>query len=249
MNHVAKKGFTLIELMLAMTFIAVLLLAVAMTIIQIGASYNKGLALKEVNQTSRDLAADFRKALSSVEAISLTDDYVTNSAGGRVCLGTYSYIWNTAAALDKRTDSSITWFDADTGLAAANRRAVHFVKVSDSARLYCAKDGTGALSYKTIRKVDDPTSTSYANTGAEELIQDGDHSLNIGTFGITTSTSASDSTTGQQLYTINYTITSGKISTMDATQSACLDPSDLNSDINYCAVEQFSLVIRAGNRV
>jgi Tfp pilus assembly protein FimT len=238
MNHVVKnkQGFTVIELMLAMSFIAILLLAIAMTVIQIGTIYNKGLALKEVNQMSRDLATDFRKSLSSVEAITLASDYVTNSAGGRVCMGTVSYLWNTGKAL-KNNDTNLTWYGND----AAHTKTVRFVKVSDISRIYCAKTGTGALVYRDIRAAD--------ASQAQELMMEGDHNLNINKFVLTTSPSAYDSTTLQQLYTLDYIIGSGDISAMNANQSGCLNAGTAGSDLSYCNVQEFSLVIRAGNRV
>ena len=114
MNHVDKthKGFTLIELMLAMTFISVLLLAIAMTIIQVGAIYNKGVALKDINQSGRGISDDISRTVAASEAFSLTTDYVTGTDGGRVCLGSYSYIWNYAKSFPN--GSGLTWNQNDT---------------------------------------------------------------------------------------------------------------------------------------
>ena len=237
MNHVVKKdGFTIIELMLAMSFISVLLLAIAMTVIQIGNIYNKGLTLKEVNQTSRDITSDFTKSLQSAAVISLDTDYVTTTAGGRVCLGTYSYIWNTIAGF-KSNDPNLSWYGNDTG----HTHKLHFVKVPDSSKIYCAKSGTGALTYRDIRAVDVPQ--------AQELILEGDHNLNINKFALSSYSSAADSTTSEQLYTLNFTIGSGDISAMNSDQSACLNAGQAGADLAYCSVQQFSIAIRAGNGV
>ena len=65
MNRAAKQtGFTLIELMLAMTFISVLLLAIAMTIIQIGTIYNRGVTLKEVSQAARSISDELNRSIT-----------------------------------------------------------------------------------------------------------------------------------------------------------------------------------------
>lgn len=238
MNHVAKRqdGFTIIELTLAMSFISILLLAIAMTIIQLGSIYSKGLAMKEVNQVSRDISSDFRKSLGEVASISLTTDYAPTPAGGRVCLGTYSYIWNTISAFSTN-NPNLVWLQNDP----SRTRQLHFVKVPDTARIYCAKSSGGALTYTTIRTVDAPQ--------VQELLPEGDHDLNINSFTITSAPSAFDPTTGQQLYYIEYIIGSGDIATMNTTQTACKNAGQVGADLAYCNVQQFSLVMRAGNRV
>src|SRR6218665_2336873 len=99
-------GFTLIELMLSMTFVSVLLLAIAMTIIQMATIYNKGMTVKEVNQTSRDISDDLKRSFSASQVFVVNTDPAIDSTdyvriklgseivGGRLCTGTYSYIWN-----------------------------------------------------------------------------------------------------------------------------------------------------------
>jgi len=249
MNHGVsirrQKGFTLIELMLAMSFISVLLLAVAMTIIQIGTIYNKGLALKELNQASRDVATDVRKALSAADGIDTSKDYVevkndgnTAVAGGRICLGSYSYIWNTLAAFGDPEDAT----DNDSHLThyeSNPNKIVQLVKVPDPSKIYCAKQTSGALTYQTIRNADTDV--------AQELLAQGDHSLSITHLSLTPSTR--DDATREALYTFNYTPGTGSLTAMNLDQSACLDASQAKSDLAYCNVVQFSLVVRAGSGV
>ncbi len=236
MNHAAKRleGFTLIELMLAMIFVSVLLLAIAFTIIQIGAIYTRGMTLKEVNQTSRDISDDLRRTVAGSEAFSLTTDYVTNSAGGRLCTGTYSYVWNYAKALASG-DTNLTTYEANAGTV------LRLVKVPDPGKLYCLKAPNGALQYRQIRLND--TST------AQELLKAGDRQLSLHQFTVTSGPGLSDPVTGQQLYSILFAIGTGRVEALNADQSACLPPGDPNSDLLYCAVQQFTLVVRAGNRV
>ncbi|HWT40820.1 MAG TPA: prepilin-type N-terminal cleavage/methylation domain-containing protein [Dongiaceae bacterium] len=241
MNHVDKthKGFTLIELMLAMTFISVLLLAIAMTIIQVGAIYNKGVALKDINQSGRGISDDISRTVAASEAFSLTTDYVTGTDGGRVCLGSYSYIWNYAKSFPN--GSGLTWNQNDT----TKGTQLHLVKVPDAGKIYCQEDGTGALSYPYIRTADVAQS--------QELIPSGDHSLGIEQLTLSTTTgpndTAYDPATNERLYALTYVLGTGNISAMNNTQTACLPPGSANSDVTYCNVEQFSLVLRAGNRV
>lgn len=236
MNHVAKqsKGFTLIELMLAMTFISVLLLAIAMTIIQIGTIYNKGTMLKDINQAGRSISDDVQRTAASSLGVSLTNDYVTNSGGGRLCFGTYSYIWNTAYALD-HNDGNLTKYQSNPN------SPIHFVKVPDVAKIYCAKTSGGVLTYRTIRAAD--------TAAAQELLPAGDHTLSLTQFVLPANQTTNDTTTGQYLYNLQYAIGSGSTNAMTANQLGCIPPGQANSDINYCSVQQFSLVLITGNKV
>ena len=235
MNHVVKRtqGFTLIELMLAMTFIAILLLGIAMTIIQIGNIYNKGITVKEINQAGRSIGDDVKRTTAAAPSINLVTDYATNSAGGRFCAGNYSYIWNTAKALENN-DANLTTYQSTPS------KQVHFVKVPDTSKIYCAKTGAG-FTYRSIRALD--------TNLAQELLATGDHTLGINEFNLPLTNAVTDVTTGETIYTLNYTIGSGATSAMDSTQSACLDPSQPNSNLTYCTVQQFTLVLRTGNRV
>lgn len=239
MNRVAKRhqsGFTLIELMLAMGFISVLLLAIALTVIQVSTIYTRGLVVKEVNQVSRDIASDVRKSLMSANALRLSDDYVTNSAGGRVCFGNFSYVWNTAKAIEQNTDPNLT--RTSTSVSAP---VVRFVKIPDSSKVYCAKLTSGALANPDLRGVD--------VTLAQELIEPGDHSLGINKFVITTYPSATDTATRETMYTLTYSIGAGKTDAMNAGKTACIDQGAIGADFTYCSVQEFTLVLRAGDRV
>lgn len=60
-----KHGFTLIELSLAMIFLAILLLTIALITTQIIAIYQKGLAIKAVSSTGRELVDDITRAIAA----------------------------------------------------------------------------------------------------------------------------------------------------------------------------------------
>jgi len=244
MNHVGNsKGFTLIELMLAMAFISVLLLAIAMTIIQVGTMYNKGMTLKEVNQSARSISDELRRGISASEAFTLSSKYVTNPAGGRLCLGQNSYIWNYGKAI---TQASADLTKYATATLNTTLGSIRFLKVPDSAGIYCAKNPvTGKFLYADIRTQD----AGPAINNTTELLKAGDRTLSIHQFSIASGTNAVDTVTGQQLYNISFTIGTGVVSALTADQSACLPPGDPNSDFAYCTIQQFSLVVRAGDRV
>lgn len=233
MNRVAKQqGFTLIELMLAMAFVSALLLAIAMTVIQVGTIYSRGMMLKEVNQTSRELSTDFARAIDTKGELTLATDYVQIESsglaiGGRLCLGTISYLWNYGEALQE--ESPELTLDADG-------EPIRIAKVVDTTRKYCQKNA-GALVVRDIEAVDAPQTS--------ELLREGDRTLELYQLDIVGEPTAYDGTTRQQLYTIQYTIGSGAYTALNDDRTACKGPNEPGSDLQYCAVEQFSLVVRA----
>ncbi len=118
-NTRVTQGFTLIELMLAMTFVSVLLVAIAMTVIQMANIYNRGMTVKELNQASREVTDDLRRTTASSEVFAAnvdgsdTADFFiirtgSTAIGGRLCMGSESYIWNYTSAVDAGTDSNQT---------------------------------------------------------------------------------------------------------------------------------------------
>ena len=66
-----KKGFTLVELALALAFVAVLLLTIAWLTIHLTTVYEKGLAMKSVNSVGKELIDDFSRSISASPAITV----------------------------------------------------------------------------------------------------------------------------------------------------------------------------------
>lgn len=252
MNHaIRKKGFTLVELMLAMSFVSVLLLAIALTIMQIGTTYNRGMTTKEMNQAARGISEDFRYNIAASASFSPTDGsfLVVRSggidAGARLCLGTYSYIWNygrvfeTAGATPTRYDNPPAGMSSD----------IRLVRVNDSTKAYCAKqNNSDAPVLANIRSADTAVT--------QELLRVGDRNLAVYQFAIVSNDSMYSGLTDQRLYHISFTIGSGSISAMSADQTRCLLPGEVDAsrpgaiaDVEFCVVQQFSLVIRTGNKV
>lgn len=230
MNHY-KKGFTLIELMLAMTFISVLLLAIAMTVIQISNIYTRGLTLKEVNQAGRSLTSELQRSIAVSSAFpidsSISSKYVKQDWGGRLCLGRYSYIWNYGKTL---TGSPAAGFS--NVFDASSSEKIRFIKVSDATGSYCSAKAS-----------------AINPSGAVELLNVGDRDLALHSFSISSDPLASDNKTRQSLYYISFVIGTNDQAALDANQTACKPPDVLTSDLNYCSVNQFDIVARTGNAV
>ena len=227
------SGFTLIELMLSMAFVSVLLIMITMTVIQIGNIYTRGLTIKEVNQAGSALATELQRDINASTPFDITaggPNYVVNDWGGRLCIGQYSYIWNYGKALNNNDSSHLNIYDGTSS------EKIRFIKVLDSGSSYCSKA-------TTTKKVIDPSD-------AVELLSASEHDLAIHEFSIVSSSTASDNKTGQKIYNIEFIIGTNDISALNYVGAAtCKTPDDVKSDLSYCLVNQFNIVVRAGNAV
>lgn len=234
MNHDNTRGFTLIELMLAMTFIAILLVAIAMTTIQISNIYNKGITLREVNQAGRALSDEFQRNIASAVPFDVTpkiDDspatatskYVVRDGGGRLCLGAYTYVWNYGKTIAGGSGAPVVFINKYT-----NGSTVRFAKVKDSGGALCT-DPTVAVPF------DDST----------ELLSRGDRDLAVHALKITKT--AGDDGIGQAIYAISFTLGTNDRKQLTANDASCRPPSENIGDEDYCSVNQFDVIARAGN--
>lgn len=233
MNQGKTQGFTLIELMLAMTFIAVLLIAVAMTTIQISNIYNKGITLREVNQAGRSLSDEFQRSIAGAVPFDVTpkvDDspatqtskYVVRDGGGRLCLGNYTYAWNYGKTIAGESGAPAVFNKYTSGAT------VRFAKVKDASGALCA----------------DPT-INIPTADATELLSSGDRDLALHTFKITKT--ASDDGIGQAIYALVFTLGTNDRRQLTANDASCRPPSENIGDEDYCSVNQFDVIARAGN--
>lgn len=221
------KGFTIIELMLSMSFIGVLLVAIALTTIQISNIYNKGLTLREVNQAGRTLSDDLQRSIGAsppfdVDPASDTTKYIVRDGGGRLCVGRYTYAWNYGSALRGGTGAPAVVNTYDDG------QAVGFAKVDDPSASLCT----------------DPTA-AIPRASANELLSGGDRDLAVHIF--TVSSSTQDLETGQALYAISMTIGTNDSSLLTTNDTSCKPPAQASGGEDYCSVNQFDIIARAGN--
>lgn len=238
MSHDNKKGFTLIELMIAMTFIAILLVAIAMTTVQISAIYNKGITLREVNQAGRSVSDELQRSISSSIPFDVTPQidaspataaskYVKRDAGGRLCLGRYTYVWNYGASIAKE-DGAPGIYNKYSG----TNDPVRFAKVFDPSGALCAN-------------ATDPNST-IDRANATEMLANGDRNLVVHAFEITSNTA--DPATGQALYAISVVIGTNDSEQLATNDRSCKTPKEGIGNEDYCSVNQFDIIARAGNR-
>lgn len=233
-----NKGFTLVELMFSMVFISLLIIAITMTIMQILSLYNKGLLMKEVNQTGRTVTDQMQRTISSsVPSAAVNTVVMTNPAntsektGGRFCLSNYSYVWNYAKSL-KTTVSTPNVYS--TG-SPANEK-VRFVRVPDAGGSYCQLDASGK--YKQVVRAD-----------AVEMLSTSSYSLVLHDLSVVSGANNFDAASNQRLYYIDVVVGTNDYKAIDVSSGrSCKPPSEGDSDQDYCAINGFSFVARAGNR-
>ncbi len=237
MYHVHKKrchqGFTIVELMLAMSFVSVLLVSIAMLTIQVSNIYTRGVTLRQVNEAGLEISTDLQRSLRQASNLQINDSstsyIVQPNVGGRLCLGDFSYAWNTAQALSGNQGSLTAELNKiDT---KPTPTPVRFVKVLDRGKLLCQP----ITSMGTITGYPNIPPSSQPN----DLLLAGDRDLAL--YNITISAPP------EGLATITLTIGTKDLTAVDATKDdTCRPPSDAESDQEYCAVNKFVIVTRIG---
>lgn len=215
-----KNGFTIVELMLAMSFVAILLMAIAFLTISISTLYTKGITYKELNQVGSEISGDLQRTISASRVESIKQIRNTNQTGS-LCVGEYSYVWN---------DPSLVKNPSDTNTIKQNGQPVRLVKVRDLGGAFCE----ASYDKEILPSVE----------AKDLLASGGDRDLVV--YGLTISPDPSTSITGFELYTVNLTLGTGDVSAITGGET-CKPPSDDQSGEEYCAINKFTIVARIGN--
>lgn len=238
-----KSGFTLIEMLLAMTFVSFLMVTIALTSISMARTYQRGTTLSDVNAAGRAVTTDIRRTVSQAPAT--TAKGVTNSpfimktstTGGALCLGSYSYVWNngTDIAASAKAGQLIKYKNTST--------PVRLAKVLDPQEAECSGSAISAPLQS------DSTELLPVGTG------NGYNGLALHRVGnaqaLTITQIAADPS--QALYQVDFSIGTDDPSAMNLgttiQTSNCKPPNDEQSNFNYCAINHFSFIVRAGGGV
>lgn len=220
-HNVRHTGFTLIELMLAMTFIAVMLIAIAMLVIQISTIYNRGITLRQVNQAGRAVTSDMQRTIAGSSAFEVNQDALDR---GRLCTGQYSYIWNRAEMLEHDDRNRYEGVQHEDEM-------IRLVRVPDTNGFYCHTEEGEALP-----RID--------SANAVELLDSGDRPLVV--HNLSVHSSLENQLFGQRLYTVSLTLGTDNMLAINDTGDRCLPPSEIESDLTYCAINQFTFTTRGG---
>lgn len=115
-----SKGFTLTELMLAMAFLAFIMLFVVVVLIQTIAVYNKGMAMRQINQAGRQIGDDIARQMRFANLKTVNDRSASHK---RLCIGAVTYVWNIG--------------DETTNKYQSSNRLLHLIRITDPTQTYC----------------------------------------------------------------------------------------------------------------
>jgi hypothetical protein len=245
-NSRTDTGFTIVELMIAMAFISLLLLAIAGAVIQIGAIHSKGLTMKSVNQSGRIVVADMKRTISESQPFTIlspdnsaayghSGSFILQSAagvissgdnvvhGGRLCTGTYSYIWNIGTEI--KEDPS-TWRNKYSG--SDSDRQIRLVKIYDSGKTYCKDEATSLVDASKATELLSESNLAVQAFHIEQL---------------TTNVAS-----GMTVYNIGITISNADSEAINTVDNTCQPPSEVAVLQNYCSVNEFSFTAVAGDK-
>lgn len=274
-----KKGFTIIEITLAMTFLAILMVSIATLIMRVTNIYQKGLAMRAINATGTEIIEDITRTVGAASYLvdihsqdaelggngvmeydnnyKLVEKYYydytvynENHNGknfnvqyfGVLCTGDYSYIWNTARALDPdfTTKNFIT----------VNGEKVKMVRVYDREQTQCNKDKNGSVANLAKRNYL-PVTINVPVDNVVELINNDEMDLALYEFNVTPTTQSA--ITRQSFISANFILATrqGGIN-INANGDFCRGEDNEFKDeyegtmFNYCAVNKFSFSARTG---
>lgn len=265
-----RKGFTIIELMLAMGFLSALLVTIAFLVIQITGIYQKGLSLRAVSAEGKQLIDEFTRVVAGspipAEAIMPeTNDRAavqkaikryffsrngsdsnsrTVQHSGTFCTGSYSYIWNTRYAYGEDGESGHTSAHAlrlrKNGAILNNDKPYRLARVMDTARDVCAQ----------ANDLDggSPQTTINVTKDPIELINGDESDLIL--YDFTVFPAAQQTVTGQTFYSATFILATirGGVDIVSSGDFCSVDEGTtvgLSSDFNYCAVNKFNFAMRA----
>ena len=136
-SHVTERiresegGFTLLELSLAMTFLAFIMLFVITMIMQMINIYNKSVSLSQMNQAGRQIMSD----LTGSARFTADPKSVSQTNAGRLCVGGASYIWNNAVVPSSGGNRSAVATTNSYSDSAGT--ALSLIRVNDPSGSYC----------------------------------------------------------------------------------------------------------------
>lgn len=238
MSQNKQRGFTIVELMIAVAFISVLLVLIAISTMYVSNIFTKGITLRTVNQAGRLVIDDMRRSVAESPVIlrSGTHDFLsaarpsTTAKSGYFCTGRYSYVWNLGHNLQSDTPST-------SQLLYSDGSPIRFARFEDPSGQICL--------YPTDR-------TKRQKGQAVELLSSGDRDLVLGSLSVIER--STDPTTEQALYEVNMVIRTNDAKALTTDRARCRAPGELETDADansdaYCAVNSFSFITRAGSRI
>lgn len=220
-----KKGFTIIELLLAMTMVSFLMMAIAGMILQMTTLMTRGNTFRELNAAGRTVNDDFTRSFNSLSKLDWDGlrgdslgggDFIRNDEWGAFCTGNFSYLWNMRGS----------------EVIQSNGSPIKLVRIRDADKRYCRASATGGATSHL--------SNLPANE-IKEIIGNGEVDLRI--FDINFELLRSDNDSGQNLIKISYVLRTAHDGEIN--QPNCNPTNQLR---DYCAINKFEVIVRTLGR-
>lgn len=230
-HHKRTNGFTLVELNIAIVFVALLLLAVATTIMSVTRTYQYGVSLKTINQLGREVSDQIRRdalmaSSSQVQYVPPNPIDLTDTEGiGRLCFGSVSYVFNSATLLNTTDPSPTMVTEVNTS------EPIRLARINDFGKAWCKDttkvqlDNTSTTEEFTELLLNDKIPLAVHNLTFKPLIATED-----------------DAAFTEKIIQITFDIGTNEVETTDGAQ--CKPPTDPDQNFNNCAVRQFVIVAR-----
>lgn len=257
-----KSGFTILELALAMAFVSFLLLAIGFGIVQVSVVYQKGLTLKTVNSTGREVIDEFSRTIlaskyendknfqytftEKIDNVDVGGSDKEVQTYGAFCTGTHSYIWNTGYALklpkDVENENKRAVFierKGDDRSADVSHEDFRLARVSDPSREVCIRHA------ERIDTTSENIFDAEKSSNFVEILSPSENDLVF--YNFTMYRPAYHGGTGHALFAGSFIL--GTVAgTIDITLSGdfCTDkPGNFTTDFTYCSVNKFNFAARA----
>lgn len=231
-----KKGFTIIELLLAMTMVSFLMMAIAAMILQMTTLMTRGNTFRELNAAGRTVNDDFTRSFNSltngreidvsqVEISGRDSNYVRigtgSSRSGVFCTGRFSYLWNI--------------MDNNAIAYAGSSTPVKLIRISDADKSFCRRDRRGGLTHLS----------QINQSEAKEIIGNGEVDLRL--YDIRFEKLMEDQMSEQVVFKISYVLSTREGLTQSGAvlQPNCNPAGDRRE---YCAINKFELIVRTLGR-
>ena len=271
-----KKAFTIIEFLLAMTVLSVMLMGIVTLTMRILEIYRKGLALRAINATGRDILNDLSRSVGGSPIVDninpvpssgsndirwndikkvyrnyynekISSSSVTNNKkvqiGGVFCTGSYSYVWNTAPAIEQYRKNP----NNKNNLFTIEGKVYKLARFPDTDRVACERVNANSDALKTTHITNDIDSRDIVS-----LISDDESDLALYDFVVLPATQ--NAKTGQIFYSGSFilatmrggvnVLTNGDYCT-GTEQMYNSEVEAVDQDFNYCAVNKFNFAVRA----
>jgi hypothetical protein len=238
--------------MLAMTFVAVLMVTIAFLVIRITAIYQKGLTIRSINQVGRSLMSDFTSAVADSpvdDNLQVRDSYFyTISDGGTqlqgaFCTGRYSYLWNTGAAINQNRRIKFR--------NATGEYAFRLLRLDDASRDACARlrllGGNTVIDFTANAEIKDVVPLELLTTSGVEAAANtenaGESDLALYDFRVYPPTI--NHITGHAFYSATFILATLRGVDINASGNYCKNVSEtLNTDFSYCSLNKFNFAMR-----